>query len=255
MEIQCSRDEDFAERMAIYRSRLHDRFAMPIISIALLADPGLRWRPDKFQDEHDGCGMTVHFRIIKLMDFRDQLGQLATSGNMTALAAAAHLLALQTRRSVERRRAAKQRLLHQIFAGSWNVRELSDLRQIIDLMMQLPRTWQTEAAMDIYDLYEADQQADKDSFAYIFWELTDRRGRIKGRAEGLAEGQAEAQAKARQHLAALVERQLMTRFGSLPATIRSTVADASEEQLEQLALAMLRVRTLDDALVIAGLIA
>jgi hypothetical protein len=38
VEIQCSRDEDFARRMAIYHSGLHDRFAMPVISIALLAD-------------------------------------------------------------------------------------------------------------------------------------------------------------------------------------------------------------------------
>lgn len=105
--------------------------------------------------------------------------------------------------------------------------------------------------MDIYELIEADQHADKDSFAYMMWELTDRRGRQKGRAEGLAEGRAEA----RQYLRALVQRQLAARFGKLPVSAHDALRNASNEQLEQLALALLKVRTLDDALVIAGLIA
>lgn len=255
IEIQCCRDDRFAERMAIYRSRLHDRFAMPVVSIALLADAGLRWRPDNYQEERAGCSMSVQFRIIKLMDFRNRIDELTTSQNVAEFAAAAHLLALRTRRSPERRQTVKFRLLRQLLAENWKVRELSDLRQIIDLMTPMPRTWQTETTMDIYDLYEADQHADKDSFAYMFWELTDRRGRMKGRAEGLAEGLAEGRAQAQHILAELVEQQLATRFGSLPLSIHNTLSDASQEQLEQLALALLKVRTLDDALVISGLIA
>lgn len=259
IEIQCSRDEDFARRMAIYRSRLHDRFAIPVISIALLADAGMRWRPDSYRDEHGGCGMTVHFYTVKLLDFRNQLNELTTSENPAAFAAATHLLAQQTRSSSERRHAAKLHMLRQLFAGNWNVQELSDLGQIIDLMMPTPRKWQKEASMDIYDLYDADKHADKDSFAYAFWELTDRRGRMKGRAEGWlegrVEGRTEAFCEARNSLASLVERQLAARYGHLPTSVQSILAEASQQQLEQLALALLRVRTLDDALLVSGLIA
>jgi len=267
IEIQCRRDKDFAQRMAIYHSRLHDRFSMPVISVALLADPGLRWRPDSYQEERDGCGMTVRFRTIKLMDFRDQLNKFATRQNVSEFAAATHLLALQTRRSAERRRSAKLGAISQLYAGTWNSRELSDLRQVIDLMMPSPRAWITEAKMTIHGyyeadahvnlekLYEADKHADKNSIAYIMWETTDRRGRMKGLAEGLEKGLEKGHAQAQQNLAELVEQQLTTRFGSLPPTVHSTLCDASHEQLKQLALALLRVRTLDDALVIAGLIA
>ena len=263
VEIQCCRDEDFARRMAIYHSRLHDRFAVPVISIALLADAGLRWRPDIYRDERDGCGMTVRFQTVKLLDFRSRLGELTTSRNPAAFAAATHLLALQTRNSSERRHAAKLRMLRQLFAGNRNVQELSDLGQILDLMMPTPWKWQKEASMDIYELYDANKHADKNSFAYAFWELTDKRGRMKGRAEGRVEGRAEGRVEgrteafceARDSLAALVEQQLATRFGSLPASAINALGEATEEQLEQLALALLRVRTLDDALVVSGLIA
>jgi hypothetical protein len=105
--------------------------------------------------------------------------------------------------------------------------------------------------MDIYELYDANKHADKNSFAYAFWELTDKRGRMKGRAAG----RTEAFCEARNSLAALVEQQLATRFGSLPASAINALEGASEKQLEQLALALLRVRTLDDALVVSGLIA
>ena len=121
--------------------------------------------------------------------------------------------------------------------------------------------------MDIYELYDANMRADKNSFAYAFWELTDKRGRMKGRAEGRAEGWAEGRVEgrvegrteafcqARNSLAALVEQQLVTRFGKLSASAKHALGEASEEQLKQLALALLRVRTLDDALVVSGLIA
>ena len=109
--------------------------------------------------------------------------------------------------------------------------------------------------MDIYELYDANMRADRNSFAYAFWELTDKRGRMKGRAEGWAEGRAEAFCQARNSLAALVEQQLVTRFGKLSASAKHALGEASEEQLKQLALALLRVRTLDDALVVSGLTA
>ena len=80
-------------------------------------------------------------------------------------------------------------------------------------------------------------------------------GRVEGRAEGRVEGRTEAFCEARDSLAALVEQQLATRFGSLPASAINALGEATEEQLEQLALALLRVRTLDDALVVSGLIA
>jgi len=255
IEIQCSRDATFAQRMAIYYSRLYDRFAIPVISIALLADPGLRWRPDCYRDERDGCGMTVRFRTIKLMDFRNQLNELATSLNAAEFTAATQLLAHQTRRSSVQRRSAKLRLLRQLYAGNWNEQELFNLRQVLDLMMPTSRTWIMEASMNIEELYEADMHADKNSIAYVMWETADRRGRIKGRAEGISEGRVEAFDEARQSLAALIEQQLATRFGGLPTSAHETLEGASQEQLEQLALALLKVRTLDDALVIAGLIA
>lgn len=107
--------------------------------------------------------------------------------------------------------------------------------------------------MDIYELIEADQHADKDSFAYMMWELTDRKGFMRGQKEGLAEGIAEGREAGRLRQAALAKKMLAARFGDVPAATAQVVDEASLEQLEQLALALLDAASAEDALEAAGL--
>ena len=46
VEVQCSRQAGFADRMALYHARLRDRFDMPVFSLAILGDRSPGWRPD-----------------------------------------------------------------------------------------------------------------------------------------------------------------------------------------------------------------
>ena len=75
IEIQCTRQAGFADRMALYHARLRDRFDMPVFSLAILGDPSPGWRPDT---SSDGCGTTFEFRIAKLLDFRSRGDDLQT---------------------------------------------------------------------------------------------------------------------------------------------------------------------------------
>jgi len=48
IEIQSQRDVDFGERMFRYHARLYDRDRVPVVSLAVLGDEEVGWRPDRF---------------------------------------------------------------------------------------------------------------------------------------------------------------------------------------------------------------
>ena len=68
-----------------------------------------------------------------------------------------------------------------------------------------------------------------------------RQGRQEGRQEGLAQGRAEG-------AAALLEHQLVQRFGPLPKTARTRLANASVEQLEAWSDALAQAQSLRQVL-------
>ena len=70
IEIQSSRESDFAERMMIYHYRIFDRFRRPVASLAVLADHQPGWRPGDYRQSVLGCHWTLEFPSVKLLDYR-----------------------------------------------------------------------------------------------------------------------------------------------------------------------------------------
>ena len=70
IEIQSSRESDFAERMMIYHYRIFDRFRRPVASLAVLADRQPGWRPGDYRQSVLGCHWTLEFPSVKLLDYR-----------------------------------------------------------------------------------------------------------------------------------------------------------------------------------------
>ncbi|MCK5887058.1 MAG: DUF4351 domain-containing protein [Alcanivorax sp.] len=70
IEIQSSRESDFAERMMIYHYRIFDRFRRPVASLAVLADHQPGWRPRDYRQSVLGCHWTLEFPSVKLLDYR-----------------------------------------------------------------------------------------------------------------------------------------------------------------------------------------
>ena len=46
IEVQSQAQEEFPERMYIYNYRIYDRYRKPVVSLAILADESVAWRPD-----------------------------------------------------------------------------------------------------------------------------------------------------------------------------------------------------------------
>lgn len=217
VEVQGGRESGFARRMFVYHYRLFDRFDAPVASFAVLADDDPRWKPDGFSFEALGLTHSVQFGIAKLLDHELRLEQLQEDANPFALVTAAHLLTRRTRGDAERRYEAKLRLIRLLYRQGWERQQVLDLFAVLDWMMRLPATLQQRLWQDV------DAMDEEKRMAYVTtWE---QRGIEKGREQGLEQGRALGQA-------ALLERQLSRRFGTLSEEARSLLASATPEQLQ-----------------------
>ena len=250
VEVQCTRQARFAERMELYHARLRDRFDMQVFSLAILGDPSPTWRPDSTFNLFNGCGTTFRFAIVKLLDLRDRLDSLLNEQEQISLGIAIHLIGIATRRKPELRFTAKRRLLRTLHEKHIAKRELNELHIVLDWMLPLPKVWQRRIVMDIEEFILEHESLDKNSLNYLIPELLLRRckklaeeeGRAKGEAEGRVEGQCQT-----------LKLQLESRFGPLPVRLAKTLANAQPMQLERLAVVLLDADSAKQALNAAGL--
>lgn len=85
VEVQGEPKEDFAERMYTYQYRLRDRYAMDVVSLAVLADTHKRFRPTTYHYQRWGCELTFTFPTAKLIDWEARWAVLENSDNVFAL--------------------------------------------------------------------------------------------------------------------------------------------------------------------------
>jgi len=98
LEVQGTRQAEFAQRMFVYNYRIYDRYKRPVASFAVLADEHKRWKPSTYGFSLLGCKHTLEFPVAKLTDYEDKLDELLASENAFGLITAAHILTQQTRK-------------------------------------------------------------------------------------------------------------------------------------------------------------
>ncbi|NBB23338.1 hypothetical protein GVN20_28565 [Runella sp. CRIBMP] len=90
IEVQGSRDRDFAERMFTYYHRIKDKYNKPITAFAILTDKNKSFRPTAFVQEFLGTKINYEFNSYKVLDADTEL--LQQSNNPFAIA----ILTVQT---------------------------------------------------------------------------------------------------------------------------------------------------------------
>ncbi len=232
IEVQGTRQAEFAERMFVYNYRLYDRYRRPVASMAVLADEHSNWRPDCFGFEVLGCKHNLMFPIAKLSDY--QVDELLKLDNAFALITAAHVLTQQTRKQHQKRFEAKLRLVRILYQRCWDKQRVIDLFAVMDWMMKLP------AGLDQQLWREIEAIEENDKMQYIT--SVERMGIAKGRVEGLLEGRNEGRLEGESKL---LRKQLERRFGSLPAWALGRLHSAAEAEMECWAEAVLTAPTLE----------
>lgn len=132
LEVQGQVDLRFAERMFEYHYRLRDRYNLPVVNLAVLADERQNWRPTHLEYSLWGCQVSFDFPVVKLLDYKSQLSTLEQCTNPFAVVVIAHLQAQATRQNPEDRLNWKLRLAKGLYERGYDREDILELFRFVD---------------------------------------------------------------------------------------------------------------------------
>ena len=142
IEIQSQYDRDFSQRMYIYNYRAFDLYKQPVVSLAILGDERVNWRPNRYDFKFGGYELMLKFPMAKLLDYESRWEDLVLSTNPFAMIVMAHLKTKATTSNPEQRAESKWLLVRGLYDRGLEREQIIKLFQIIDRMMTLPNPLQ-----------------------------------------------------------------------------------------------------------------
>ncbi|MDB9421085.1 hypothetical protein [Microcystis aeruginosa] len=142
IEIQSQYELDFPQRMYIYNYRAFDLYHKPVVSLAILGDEQINWRPNSYSYEMGGYRTSIEFPSVKLLDYYERWSELETNTNPFAIIVMAHLKTKATTKNLQQREQWKWTLICGLYDRGLEREQIIKLFQIIDRMMTLPNQLQ-----------------------------------------------------------------------------------------------------------------
>ena len=137
VEVQAQEDSDFAGRMFVYNSRISDRYARPVVSLALLVDDDPTFRPHEYYRAVAGCELRFTFPVVKLLDYKTE-EELRGDSNPFAIASLVQLRKLQAGRNVRHRFRYKVALAWELYGRDYSADYVLKLLRFMDYILTLP---------------------------------------------------------------------------------------------------------------------
>ena len=234
IEVQGTRQAEFAKRMFVYNYRIYDRYDKPVASLAVLADEHANWRPDCFSYGVLGSETSIRFPIAKLTDYHDKVNELLAADNSFAIVTATHILTQRTRKNDEERYQAKRLLVRLLYQRKWDKQRVIDLFSVIDWMMRLPEELEQQLWQEIEILEENEKMQYVTSVQRFEIAKVRQEGLLEGRQKGLLEGEAE-----------MLGLMLKHRFGELSDEVINRLRLGSEDQLKEWLISAISASNLD----------
>jgi len=240
VEVQSQEDTTFPLRMYECRYRVLDLFGeREIECLAVLGDPNADWRPQSYSIGFWKTTIDFNFRMVKLLDYANELDQLVLSENPFARFVAAHLLTIQTRSDLESRLEWKLRLIQGLYEMALPEEEIGQLCHDFDWLLGLP-----DALAEQYHIKMIEFEEEREMPHYS---TAERFGRKRGLEEGREEGRGEGREEGRLlGLRELLADQLQAKFGPLSDGAQDTLNAFSDAQLKRLGQAILNANSLDE---------
>jgi hypothetical protein len=151
----------------VYNYRLFDRYDQEVISLAILADDDMGWRPDQYGYGRWGFRAGIQFPIVKLLDFAPHWQALEANPNPFALVVLAHLKTLETRQDPVARQAWKMRLVKGLLERGLTAENVRQLFRFIDWLMDLPKPLKELFVQEMTQYQEAKQMPFMTSFEWF----------------------------------------------------------------------------------------
>jgi len=225
VEIQAKPEDNFAQRMFSYNLRIFDRFAKPAISLAILCDIYLTWRPNQYSYNYPDTSLHFQYGTIKLLDYQNRWMELEKSDNPFATVVMAHLKTQQTSKKPGERKTWKFSLIRRLYELGFPEKDIRNLYRFVDWVMILPKALEAEFWQDFKE-FEQER-----AMSYIT--TGERIGYERGKQE---EGQT------------IIVRQLQRRVGELSQEVKKQVQALPVEDLEALGEALLDFTAMGDLL-------
>jgi hypothetical protein len=204
VEVQGQYESQFAQRMYTYNYRLFDRHKQRVISLAVLADEEMNWRPSRYGYEIAGCRVSLEFPTVKLLDYETQWETLEQTINPFGVVVMAHLKTKTTQRDPNNRLQWKLRLVRGLYERGYSREDIVELFRFINWVMVLP----DELARDFRQELRSYEEAIRMRYVTTIERMASEEGRQEGRQEGTLETSRE-----------FVMEILETRFGEVPSSI------------------------------------
>jgi len=181
VEIQSSPESKgvFARRMFTYWSRLIDRFQVDVVSLAVLADTNLKYRPNTFYFSRSGTENTFTYPMVKLTDYESEANwaDLEASDNVFALLVMAQIKAKRLKGNNEGLFDFRLGLTRSLYKRGYTREQVVELFNFIGWMIQLPESLEDR-------LFEAIKAVEEElKMPYI--NLVEEYGRKQGVEQGI----------------------------------------------------------------------
>jgi hypothetical protein len=188
IEVQGYQEEKFSERIYIYNYRIFDRYRKEVISLALLTDANINYRPTTFQISRWGFNLSFQFPIIKLLDYQERWKELEQHPNPFSIVVMSFLKTIETKGSEQQRYSWKKQFLVELYDRGLTREIIFILYQFIDLIMNLSEELEKELTEEIEAIEEAKKMSIITSAERIGIEKGKKEGMEKGMMKGMKKG-------------------------------------------------------------------
>lgn len=209
IEIQRSKEDDFAKRMFTYHYRIFERFDRHPVSIAILTDRSKKWHPKKYKVNLYGSKLRLDFLTAKLLDYDE--GTLLQSTNPFALVTLAQLAENRAGKDGNKRYETKLRLMRLLLEHGYSKQTIRSLLIFIDWILKLPK--ELEEKLE----YELKERSTENKMVYESY--FERKWKGIGREEGLEMA---------------IQTVLESRFGDAPNELMDTIRTLNLDALREL---------------------
>jgi hypothetical protein len=231
IEVQSQRDSDFAPRMFRYHARLFDRMKLPMVSLAVLGDEELNWRPNSFGYEQWGCKLRLEFPTVKLRALDKAV--LEAAANPIATLVLLHRDAQETRGKQQDRLRRKVMRFRAMLRQGYSVEDIRRLLRVMEHLLRLRPDLELIARNEMRRVEQEEYGMER--FVTSFERIGREEGRVEGRVEGREQERRE-----------LVLRLLERKIGPVNAKAQERVDALGSDQLLLLGDALLDFSTAGD---------
>jgi len=219
VEVQARGEQDFAQRMYVYNTRIWQRYGRPAVSLALLVDADPQFRPDRFVREKGGCRLTFTFPVVKLLGFKSA-GELESDPSPLAVASLAQLGKLSAGSDMEHRLAVKLAMARALYARGYDRERVLKVFRFLDYVLTLPDSLACRFDREVEDIEEVL------NMPYVT--SIERRARQEGLQQGIQEGLQQGMQQGQQEgilqgVRDLLRQALEVRFGAPPDSVLSKI--------------------------------